>query len=108
MSWISKLLTQAIVSAPSSLSVEPRIFITSTQAQLPDMKDLDYEVRSDNALDSSSSSVEEKKEEILTYTAFKINKGRPNAHQIIKDAVAESTGPVSVDGEWMNLSTNLG
>lgn len=64
------------------------------------MKDLDYDVRSDSAFESSSSSsAEGKKEEILTYTAFKINKGRPNIHQIITDAVAEASGPVSVDGE---------
>lgn len=108
MSWISKLLTQAIASAPSTLSIEPRIFITGTKSQISETKELDYEIRSDSVFESSSSSSSvEGKKEVLSYTAFRVSKGRPSIREIINEAVTGATGPVSVDGTCVRLSSLL-
>lgn len=97
LGWIAKALTGAIVNSPSSLSIEPRIYITSQKAQLPDITTLEYDTAEPSS--PTSSSVEEKKVDPIPIAAFKTKRGRPNVHRIIQDAVAISPGPVSVDGE---------
>ena len=99
LAWISKLLTSAVVSAPSSLVVEPRIYITGAKAKIPDLTTLDYDSPSSPPSPSSSSD-EGKKLDVLSYTAFKTRSGRPDVYRIINDAVSSSAGPVSVDGAF--------
>jgi len=96
LAWISKLLISAVVSAPSSLAIEPRIYITSQKAQIPGLETLDYENSSQPSLPSAASD-EEKKAEMLAYSAFKTRRGRPDVGRLINDAVSSSNGPVSVD-----------
>ena len=85
------------MNAPSSLVIEPRIYITSQKTQLPDISALAY--TSEESASPSSSSSEDKKIETIPFAAFKTKKGRPDVHRIIRGAVLKSNGPVSVDGQ---------
>jgi len=96
LGWISKLLTSALVSAPSSLVVDPRIYITGSKGQVAELKTLEYDSSSEPSSPSSASE-EGKKAEVLSFTAFKTRRGRPEVDRIIQDAVSTAAGPVSVD-----------
>lgn len=97
LGWINKLLTTAIVSAPSTLTIDPRIHITGPKAQLPYIDTLEYSYAEPPSPSSASS--EDKKIETIMYTALKSKRGRPDIHRVIQDSAALSEGPVSVDGE---------
>ncbi len=106
LAWIASVLTSAVLSAPSSLEIDPRIHITGKSAQLPEqLKNLDYENSSTSESDSrkSSESEESKKIDPIPYSAFKTQEGRPDVQRIIYDAVTCASGPVSVDGKPLFL-----
>lgn len=99
LSWIAKLLTTALVSAPSTLQIDARVHITGTKGQIPELKSLDYD-SSNTPPSPSDASDEGKKLELANiFTAFKTKHGRPDIIRMLNDVVASSSGPVSVDGE---------
>lgn len=91
------MLIPALMTAPSSLEIEPRIHVTGTKAKIPDLKTLEYDNSSEPA--SSSASEEGKKLSEFAFSVLKTRKGRPDIHRLLSDAVSTATGPVSVDGD---------
>ncbi|TCD66927.1 hypothetical protein EIP91_000705 [Steccherinum ochraceum] len=100
--WISKILNEALDHAQlSSLTLDPRIYITGPTYPLPDLPDNDSIRKSEGGNSTpgspiSESSVEEKLE-LPSYSALRITHGRPSISRFLQDEITTSSGPVSVD-----------
>lgn len=102
----SKLLTEALISAPSSLVVEPRVYITGPNYPIPEMPTVEYgDLTSPSppvspARTNSVSSInKEDKFGLPVYSALKLLHGRPSIPKVLNDEITSATGPVSVDGQ---------
>ena len=106
ITWISRLLTTALISAPPTLEVDARIHITGKSAVLPQLVEkLDFENTNlrESPSHNSSASEESKKSEMTPYSGFKTIPGRPNVLSILDDAISCASGPVSVDGKHYRI-----
>ncbi|KAI5119903.1 hypothetical protein M0805_003707 [Coniferiporia weirii] len=97
LDWISKLLTEALVSAPFSLAIEPCIFITGKKSQPHDAMLSNFNSFDSPFPTSSSSSSEGKISASLALSLLRTRRGRPDVHRLIEEAISVSAGPVSVD-----------
>ena len=97
LTWISKLLTTALVACPSSLTINTQIYVTGAKGALPDVNSLGQN-DTDSVSGTPSVSDEEKKPELAL--SIKTNQGRPDIHQILEEATCSASGPVSVDGDY--------
>ncbi|KAI0068942.1 hypothetical protein BV25DRAFT_1817865 [Artomyces pyxidatus] len=93
LTWISKLLGEAISAAPPSLTIEPRIYVTGARLPVQDIPSVAYAGSSNPSLESPI----KEKPELPSYNAFKITHGRPSIRRLLQDEIASAAGPVSVD-----------
>ena len=115
--WISRLLIKALAASLfSSLTIEPRIYITGPVCPLPDLSSLEEEVSAEdstegavnvNASSAPSPTTEEAedKEGPPLYSALKVTHGRPSITRLLRDEISTAEGPVSVDGEHSLLGS---
>ena len=102
LAWIKAALSEAITSAPSSLVIEPRIFVTRAMKQISETNFVDIEKGKLSHSDSSfspSSSECNMNTKALAESLIRVSSGRPDVDALIDNAVSASHGPVSVDGE---------
>lgn len=104
LAWISKLLTEALAAAPSSLAVEPRIYVTGASYPIPKIPSIEYDKYSPpHSPPPSSSSVSSVKDdkfelELPLYSTLQLKHGRPSIRKLLQEEITTSQGPVSVDG----------
>ncbi|TFK43398.1 FAD-binding domain-containing protein [Crucibulum laeve] len=97
LKWISKALTEALSTPTSSLTVEPRVYITGSNYPIAQMP-----VLSNRQSESSLASDAEKGKvtpdaELPLYSSLKLIHGRPSIRKLLHDEISNSSGPVSVD-----------
>ncbi|KAF9451639.1 hypothetical protein P691DRAFT_337963 [Macrolepiota fuliginosa MF-IS2] len=132
LDWIYKTLSEALEASPSTLSVEPRIYVTGSKMPMVPVLPITSAAhpgtaastsRTSSRCDSSpNSSVGEKfevveieeKPELPSYSSLKLIHGRPSVRKLLHDEISASLGPVSVDGaydfpedEWVATSPAL-
>ncbi|KAI0321845.1 FAD-binding domain-containing protein [Amylostereum chailletii] len=100
LTWISNILADTLAAAPASLSIEPRIYVTSTH--LPALQDsvpLIYgpSASLSRAIASKPSSNLSPDIQLPSYGALRIIPGRPNIRGLLQEEIEASPGPVSVD-----------
>jgi hypothetical protein len=94
LAWISPMLNAAMAHAPSSLVVEPWIYVTGKR-RTADLPALGYESES-----PAVSPIEKSEKSVLpVYSAVQIFQGRPDIGHILEQEVSMAIGPVSVDGK---------
>ncbi|KAI0832548.1 hypothetical protein BC628DRAFT_1309259 [Trametes gibbosa] len=97
LQWISKVLTEALTAAQSTLLViQPNVYITGPSCTIPDITRGVY-TPSDGT--STPPSRAEFEKELPMYTSLKITHGRPSIRRILQEGIDTSTGSVSVDGK---------
>lgn len=96
--WASKTLTEAMARATSTLTVDPRIYITGKSQSISDVPSLPE----DRASVSSSLDKEEisATSELPVFSSLTLIHGRPNIKKVLDEEIELSLGPVSVDGGW--------
>ncbi|KII94680.1 hypothetical protein PLICRDRAFT_169410 [Plicaturopsis crispa FD-325 SS-3] len=92
LAWIAKLLSEALAAAPSSLVVEPRVYITGASFPIAEMPSVGY----DKAAPEASQDKMDKLD-LPVYSALKLLHGRPSIRKIFQDEFCIAAGPVSVD-----------
>ncbi|CDO68687.1 hypothetical protein BN946_scf184652.g14 [Trametes cinnabarina] len=102
LAWISKTLNDALSAAqPTSLLVEPHIYITGPTCTLPEMmpRSNSYTPSDGSSTPTSPTDVEKEKldKELPVYSSLKIVHGRPSIRRILQEGIDASVGPVSVD-----------
>ena len=113
LGWIKKELSEAIISAPSALVVEARIFVTRPTKKIENSSFVDAEkgekrVTSHKSSSSSPASSETDVNALaLAESLIRVSSGRPDVEHLIDQAVSSSQGPVSVDGEHEVLAPRI-
>ncbi|KAL7282503.1 hypothetical protein ACG7TL_003974 [Trametes sanguinea] len=101
LAWISKTLNEALSAAqPTSLIVEPNIYITGPTCTLPERPRSSSYTPSDGSSTPTSPTDTEKDnfgKGLPVYSSLKIVHGRPSIRRILQEGIDSSTGPVSVD-----------
>ncbi|RDB22637.1 putative ferric reductase transmembrane component [Hypsizygus marmoreus] len=94
LNWISKTLTEALNSVTSSLSIEPRVYITGPNYPIPEVPFLSEPATPSSPVESEKVA----KEMILpVYSSLKLIHGRPSIRKLLHEEIGASLGPVSVD-----------
>ncbi|KAI0049652.1 hypothetical protein FA95DRAFT_1488950 [Auriscalpium vulgare] len=99
LDWISKVLVEAIASAPTWFTIEARVYMTGAAPTLPvTVPDaVPTTVPYAGSIQSLEIPVKEDSAEPPLYTALKITHGRPSLRRLLQDEILTSAGPVSVD-----------
>ncbi|KAI9000892.1 hypothetical protein BD414DRAFT_15568 [Trametes punicea] len=98
LAWISKTLNEALTAAqPTSLVVEPRIYITGPTCTIPEMPRGSYTPSDGTTTPTSPSDGEPFEKGLPVYSSLRIIHGRPSVCRILQEGIDSSTGPVSVD-----------
>ncbi|KDQ21126.1 hypothetical protein BOTBODRAFT_183772 [Botryobasidium botryosum FD-172 SS1] len=98
LDWISKPLATAVLCAPSSLTIDLRIFVSQSRPQITVVRGLSQESDAPTLAGTPDCSMEDKKHSFLTgLEGIKIESGRPNLTRILREEVDSAPGPVSVD-----------
>ena len=108
MLWISKLLIEAMTSAPLSLIIEPQIYITKKKLAMAEVNIVGYTNTSgettpkeeEPTTPSSDSSVKDPKFLFPTVPGLKTMYHRPDVQKLLQEEISIAAGPVSVDGEY--------
>ncbi len=104
MKWISKLLTEALAAAQStSLVVDPRLYITGASAPSLQLSETDSDKGSISV--DSPATEKDSKLGLPAYSALRVTHGRPSIRKMLHEEIAASSGPVSVDGTSLIMST---
>lgn len=90
-------MSRAIATAPTSLAIDPRIYVTGKNHIIPGVPNLDYSGPA--ASTPNGEKEKDKKIEPPLYNALRITCGRPSIPKLLQDEVDTALGPVSVDGE---------
>lgn len=104
IAWISSLISKALTAAPSSLSIEISIYITGRRSpvQLPAVVYREATSLTIPSINGQSSSDQlDGKIGLPVYDALKVIYGRPDIEKILGEEVGSATGPVSVDGKFL-------
>ncbi|EJD01186.1 uncharacterized protein FOMMEDRAFT_90010 [Fomitiporia mediterranea MF3/22] len=98
MEWISEILADALLAAPSTLSIEPRMFFTGPKLNKTSSDTLptDYSPNLPTPISPPSPDAVITAK-ALARASIRTGHGRPDVEAIIQDAVSISAGPVSVD-----------
>jgi len=93
MAWIINTLASAVSSAPLSVLIDFRIYVTRTQ-QSPDLQS------APQSPDLEKCAVDDKGQspESAEMGKFLPTYGRPDVGMLVRDEIHEAAGPVSVDG----------
>lgn len=97
--WISQALGEALTAAQStSLSVDPRVYITGSTPPTPPLPTVGY-ADSDRGSLNVESPISEKdvKMSLPAYSALRIHHGRPSIRKLLQEEIGASAGQVSVD-----------
>ncbi|KAH9943327.1 ferric reductase NAD binding domain-containing protein [Epithele typhae] len=100
LDWISKTLNEALaVAQPTSLVVEPTVYVTGPSCTMPTIARTPYMPNMSPASDSGSTkSLEASIDKTLpSYSSLKVIHGRPSIRRVLQDGINCSAGPVSVD-----------
>lgn len=95
LTWISKTLTEALSSSKSSLSIEPRVYITGPSYPIPQVPFLP-----EPASPASPIETEEGAKDVLalpSYTSLKLIHGRPSIRKLLHEEIAASLGLILRD-----------
>jgi len=111
LQWISGALASALSTAPSSLQVDVRIYVTGGNSPSPPRS-----VAHSKDAPESAVSVDEKDKEAAEGSnpsaEFSTTLGRPDLLKLLRKEVDIATGPVSVDGafplrgRWVPVGTD--
>ncbi|KAL0949689.1 hypothetical protein HGRIS_009726 [Hohenbuehelia grisea] len=94
LSWVTKVLSDALAAAPPALSIEPRVYVTGPNYSTPSIPKLDSDIEgSVSSLDSPDKEINE----LPIYTALKLTHGRPSIKKLLHEEILSTVGPVSVD-----------
>ncbi|KAF9008933.1 hypothetical protein BDQ17DRAFT_1388624 [Cyathus striatus] len=93
LNWISTTLIEALSLSTNGLSIEPRVYITGSDCQIPNI----LSDRKDSAFSTGSKKDFIVSEEKKLPPVYRLIHGRPSIRRILHDEILLARGPVSVD-----------
>ncbi|KAF8665715.1 hypothetical protein AX16_000165 [Volvariella volvacea WC 439] len=103
LKWISRVLTDSLSRVTPSLAIEPRVYITGSTYQIPEVPTL-TSTGDKSPTDEKDNDIVET--ELPLYSSLKLIHGRPSIKKILQDEISISPGSVSVNVAGPSSMTN--
>lgn len=100
--WVSDTLSSSLANIPLSTTVDIRIFLTNTADNRQAWDD--DSVEDDSEEKARSKDLDPK---ILSNPLVQVQQGRPDLHGLLEKEKEQTSGAISVNGEWAVLRNVL-